>query len=303
MAKQAIALALGGGGSKGNAHIGVLRVLDREGIRIGALSGTSIGALIGAVYLAGNSPDEIEARLADTEQRALFRRGPEATNSLLGLAGVAELLTEALGEKLFSDLPVPFAVTAVDLKTGQALVLRHGRLIDAVLAAIAVPGIFPPKLWDGYELVDGGLSNPVPVSIVRRLAPSLPVAAVALSSTPRPEREIPATNILAPMPLLERVANFRIGQALNIFTRSIMISGALLTDLRLQVEKPEVIIRPMVDHIGLLDRVDVHEVARLGEEAAEAALPDLRRHLHWRRRLIRRSGLGKLLRRLSGDEP
>ena len=95
-----IALALGGGGSKGNAHIGVLRVLEKAGIRIGALAGTSIGGLIGAVYLAGNSPDGIEERL-------LFRRGPEANNSLLGLAGVAELLSEMIGERTFADLPIP----------------------------------------------------------------------------------------------------------------------------------------------------------------------------------------------------
>ncbi|MQC26673.1 MAG: hypothetical protein DWG76_04375 [Chloroflexi bacterium] len=102
-----IALALGGGGSKGNAHIGVLRVLEKAGIRIGALAGTSIGGLIGAVYLAGNSPDGIEERLADMEFRRLFRRGPEANNSLLGLAGVAELLSEMIGERTFADLPIP----------------------------------------------------------------------------------------------------------------------------------------------------------------------------------------------------
>lgn len=294
-----ISLALGGGGSKGNAHIGVLRILERAGIGIGAIAGTSIGALIGAVYLAGNSPDDIENRLADTEMRTLFRRGPEASNSLLGLAGVAELLAETLGEQRFEDLPIPFAVTAVDLITGQDVVLRHGRLLDAVLAAIALPGIFPSKPLSDYELVDGGISNPVPVALARSLAPSLPVVAVPLSRAPQPEVELNAPSVLEPIPLLDRIAHFRWGQALTVFTRSMAISGALLTEYRLQVEKPEVIIRPPVSAIGILDRVDVHEVARLGEQAAEEALPNIYRHLHWHRRLVRRVGLGHLLRRLS----
>jgi NTE family protein len=294
-----IALALGGGGSKGHAHTGVLRVLEREGIRIGALAGTSMGALIGAVYLAGNSPDEIEARMDQTENRQLFRRGPESGSALMGLKGVEELLEDTLGDQTFEDLPVPFAVTAVDLVTGMEVMLRSGRLVDAVLAAIAIPGVFPARQVADFHLVDGGVSNPVPVTLVRRLDPSLPVVAVALSKPPQLEHEIETPSALKAMPLLERFSALRWGRALSVFMRSMAISGALLTEYRLASEMPEVIIRPNVETIGILDEIDVPWVVKLGELAAEAALPEIRRHLHWRRRLIRRVGLGDIMRRLS----
>jgi NTE family protein len=279
--KKKISLALGGGGSKGNAHIGVLRAIDKENIEIIAIAGSSIGGLIAAVYLVGNTPDEIEERLANTEFRRLFRRGPNAKNSLLGLAGVAELLTETIGDTTFNQLPIPLALTAVDLITGQEIVLKDGRLMDAVFATIAVPGIFPPKEYKDYELVDGGLSNPVPVSIVRSLAPKYPVVAVVLSSPPNPEVELSKTNLVLPLPALERMSRFRLAQAFNIFTRAITISGRLLTELRLEIDKPDLIIRPSVDHIGLLDRVDVHEVVKLGEDAANRKLPILLRNETW----------------------
>lgn len=280
-----LALALGGGGAKGSAHIGVLRASERAGHEIGALAGTSIGGLIGAVYLAGNSLDDIEERLADAEYRRLFRRGPDAGNSLLGLAGVTELLSDALGERSFDDLAVPFAVTAVDLVTGQEVILRQGRLLDAILATIALPGIFPPRIWGEYELVDGGLSNPVPVSLARSLAPGLPVVAVVLSKPPKAHRELPDKNPLAPLPVLERIPKFRLAQAFNVFARGLAISGRLLTELRLDLEKPELIIRPDVDHIGLLEQVDVHAVVKLGEEAAEKQLPFLAARKSWANKL------------------
>ncbi len=294
-----IALALGGGGSKGHAHTGVLRVLEREQISIGAMAGTSMGALIGAVYLAGNSLESIESRLDETEYRQLFRRGPASGNSLMGLKGVEELLEDTLGEQTFEDLPVPFAVTAVDLITGVELMLRSGRLVDAVLAAIALPGIFPARKMGDYQLMDGGVSNPVPVTLARRLAPSLPVVAVSLSKPPQLEHEIETPSALKAKPLLDRFTNLRWGQALSTFMRSMTISGALLTEYRLASEKPEVIIRPDVETIGILDEIDVPWVVKLGEQAAERALPEIRRHLHWRRQFIRRIGLGDLMRRLS----
>lgn len=296
--KKLISLALGGGGSKGNAHIGVLRVLEELGFSLAAMAGSSIGGLIGAVYLVGNSPDAIENRLADTEFRRLFRRGPEARNSLLGLAGVAELLTETIGEATFADLPIPFGLTAVDLKSGREIVLKKGRLLDAVFATIAVPGIFPPREIGPYELVDGGISNPVPVAIARSLAPRVPVVAVALSSPPTAKTPLPETNLLGPLPGIERISRFRLTQAFNVFSRAITVSGRLLTELRLESEKPDLIIRPDVDHIGLLDRVDVHAVVKLGEAAARASLPALMDKVSWADRISAKlSGLRNLFRK------
>ncbi len=298
-----ISVALGGGGAKGNAHIGVLRVLEREGFRVCALAGTSIGGLVGAVYAAGYSTDEMEARISAVEQSELYSRQRGDGPGLLGFAGVTRLLTSLLGDREFSDLEVPFAVTAVDLNTGQEVVLRQGRVVDAVLATLALPGIFPPQKWEGSLLVDGGVSNPVPVALARELGEKAPVIAVALNVPPSPTEEMEGLAEIAPPLVVEYISRLRLARALDLFLRSMMISISLLTEYRLQIEKPDLIIRPPVDHIGLLDRVDVHEIVELGEQAARDALPDLYRALGWRGWLSQRIPWREWLAKIKSNEP
>jgi len=117
-----ISLALGGGGVRGIAHLGVLQALEENGIKIGVISGTSIGGLIGAVYLSGHSATDLIDRFDRIDQQKLFRyqRGQEP--ALLGLGGATEILKELIGDKTFADLPAPFAVTAVDVEE----VVNHG---------------------------------------------------------------------------------------------------------------------------------------------------------------------------------
>jgi len=285
-----IALALGGGGSRGNAHIGVLRRLEQEGYRVRAVAGTSAGGIVAAAYAAGYTPDQMESFFANVDQSKLFWRSSHEGPGLLGLSGAAKVLEEFLGERTFADLEIPCAMVAVDIKTGCEVVLNEGRVVDAVLATIAVPAIFPPQQMGEYLLVDGGVLNPVPVSAARLLAPSLPVVAVVLS----PLVEATGSLIHIPLPIkipgpiVERLTRMRLAQAFNIFLQSTEASGRMLTRLRLQVDDPEVVIRPDVGGIGLFDKVDVHKIVRIGELAADAALPDLKRAVSWTRRLERR---------------
>ncbi len=288
-----IVLALGGGGAKGNAHIGVLRVLESEGFRVRAIAGTSIGGMVAALYAAGYSSREIEARFASVNPSHLYGRRPQEGPALLGLAGVERFLDDVLGDRTFRDLRIPCALTAVDLNTTCEVILREGRVKDAVLATIALPGIFPPYRTRKYELVDGGVLNPVPVSVARSLAPSLPVVAVVLSAPigvpiAGPSLSLPGV----PSPLASGLRRLRLTQALDIFLRSVEIGSRLVTDLRLKVDAPDVVIRPDVSSIGLLDRVDVHAVAQRGEDAAREAMPELRRAVSWSSRL-RRALLGR----------
>jgi NTE family protein len=286
-----IALALGGGGVRGNAHIGVLRVLEREGFRIRAIAGTSAGGLVGAVYLSGFSPDEMETHMFNVDHRGLFRRVQHAPPSLLGLGGLAEDLAKLVGDRTFEDLSAPFAVVAVDLRNGQEVILRSGRVIDALMATVAVPGVFPPKELDEYILVDGAVSNPVPVAVARTLVPNLPVVAVALSSPIDPVAELDSINIFEPIPVLKQIARFRVAQAFNVFVRSVEISGNIMTRMRLEIDKPEVCIFPDVGEYGTLQEVDVREVVQRGEQAAEDALDDLHRAVSWRGNLARKFGI------------
>ncbi len=285
-----ISLALGAGGAKGNSHIGVLRQLEKHKFRVRAIAGTSFGGVVGAVYAAGYSIDELEEIFARADQHHLYGYRPQDNASLYGLAGIEQWLIDALGDRTFADLKIPFAVVAVDLNSAHEVILCEGRVRDAILATIALPTIFSPFRADGMELVDGGIFDPVPVSIARSLAPHLPVVAVVLASPIGEPTRLPPLHLPIPEPIIQQLTRLRITQALGVFMRSLDVSDRLLTDLRLKIDKPDVIIRPDVGDIGLLDVVDIHEVAKRGEVAFEAVLPELKGATtlssHLRRRLL-----------------
>ena len=290
-----LALALGGGGAKGNAHIGVLRVLEQEGFRVRAVAGTSFGGIVACFYAAGYSPDEIEKIFIAVDQTRLYGRVAEENTSFLGLSRVRHWLNETLGQRTFADVRIPCAVTSVDLRTSREVIIKEGLLKDAILCTIALPGIFPSFLIEELELVDGGLLNPVPVELARSLAPALPVAAVTLTMPlGTPPRSIPLPFLEGlPAPLARKISGLRVTQAMDVFMRSIDIGGRQIAELRFKLEKPDVVIRPAVGEIGVLQQVDVHQVAMLGETAARASLADLEKVTAWPARLRRWVGASR----------
>lgn len=290
-----ISLALGGGGIKGISHIGVLTCLEDAGFRIHAIAGTSVGALVGAVYAAGYPPGEIVEIVESIPQKRLYARLPGDGPSLLGYAGLAEALTAVLGDCKFSDLKIPFACTAVDINSSQEIYLNEGSVLEAALASIAIPGVFPAKLRGKAELVDGGVLDPVPVNLARQMAPGLPVIAVALTpakerwdNTPPQFNMPPVMPLPIPSPIMEGFARMRIGQAFRIFVHSMDITMRMLAELRLEADKPDFIIRPNVDRYGMLDFAIPAELVRLGEESVRQSLPELKRVLSWQNALLRR---------------
>ena len=274
---MSIGLALGGGGARGIAHIGVLKILEQEKIRIGAIAGTSIGGLIGAVYLSGWSVDEMVEKFSQVEQPKLYGHLKNEEPSLLGLAGGTKVLNDLLGDRTFADLKVPFAVTAVDIETGQVLVINKGRLIDAVLATIAVPGILPARRWGERLLVDGGVGNPVPVDVVRDLRPGMPVAAVVLTQPTQPSITVPVPEIPGAAPVLGYLSRLRFTQAINVFIKAVDVGGKLLAETRLELDKPDLILRPELGDIGLFDRVNISDLVALAEDAVLDTIDELRR--------------------------
>lgn len=275
-----IALVLGGGGAKGGAHIGVLRRLEEEGYHIAAIAGTSIGGLIGAIYAAGYSPDEIETIFSEVDQRKIYELGFHSHPSLLGLGKVSQWLDKILGEKTFSDTRIPCALTASDLNCNCEVTLSTGSLKNAILATIAVPGVFPPYVMGEHYLVDGGVLNPVPVSVARALAPKLPIVAVSLTMPllPNSSYHLPVSfPSLIPNKIARQITRLKLSQAMNIFIQSVDLGSRAITEFRLKYEPPDILIRPNVEEISLLDQIIVPDVARLGEEATEIALPELAR--------------------------
>ncbi len=283
-----ITLALGGGGTRGASHIGVLRVLEREGFHIRALAGTSVGSVVAALYASGKSPDRIEEIFSGIDQSKFYGWPLSDGPGFLGVRSIAEFFKTNLGATTFEDLKLPCAVVVVDLNSNREIIFQKGCVMDALLGSIAVPGLFPPKEIDSYLLVDGGALDPVPVRAARAFFPNLPVVAVTLMSP----LDLPATPIgivsfSVSKTLVKQFTRLNITQAFRIFAASVDIGSRQMAELRLALDAPAVIVRPDVNGINLLDKVDVAEIARRGERAAEAILPELRRAVSWRGRLAR----------------
>ena len=198
---------------RGLAHIGILKVLEREGVRVEAVAGTSIGGIVGAAYAAGYGPDQL-ARVADAASiRQMLRARPEGP-ALMGINRIEEWLHGILGQRTFADLRMPFVVTAADLNTGQEVVIKEGIVAHAVLATMALPGLFPPQLMGDYRLIDGGALDPVPVRPVRALS-GAPVVAAVLSPARESWREARGPGLAGMLPAAQVLFRLRPGQAIQ----------------------------------------------------------------------------------------
>jgi len=289
--KPRIGLALGSGSARGWAHVGVIRALEAAGVRPDLVCGTSIGALVGAAYAAGEL-DRFEHWLLG-----------------LGIADVIAFLDVHLsggvikGERLmeffrhnFLDRPVeqldlPFGVVATALHNGAEVWLREGSTIDAVRASLALPALFTPVVHEGRLLVDGGLVNPVPVSLARAMGADI-VIAVDLSADilgrhlePSQEPKEPVgevgewirklqENLSAIMPV--RPDNGpRLPSMLDVVASSINIMQVRISRSRMAGEPPDLIVTPRLAHLGLLEFHRTRDAIEEGRRAVEAVRPSL----------------------------
>ena len=301
-----IGLALGSGGARGSAHTGVLNVLDREGIPITVVSGSSIGALVGAAHAVGLPVKQVEREWLVTDAHRLFRSFLP-TFPRAGLSSGTELtkiLADVLGEVQIEDLPIPYAAVACDIDTGETVVLREGSLVEAVRASTAIPGIFHPVRRGDRLLIDGGLVDPVPVRTCRELGADF---VIAVDITPRP---VPTTqrgrnvwdrigdqlrdglthqtwipNSLTE--LLESLFRERPERPLpglySILNQSISILVQEILRQKMASHPPDLLIRPDLS-LSIMSYLQAKEGIEAGERAAEEALPELRRLLEQRRR-------------------
>ena len=172
-----IGLALGSGSARGWAHIGVIRALTEAGIQIDCIAGTSIGALVGAVYASGKI-DALEDVVVqfDWKQIAYFFDVVLPKSGLIDGKKVSGFIRSHVKEINIEELSVPFCAVSTDMNTGKQVAIRKGDIIEAVRASISVPGIFTPVKKNGAILVDGGLVNPVPVSVAREMGADFVIA-------------------------------------------------------------------------------------------------------------------------------
>jgi len=166
-----VGLALGGGGAKGLTHIGVIKVLEKNKIPLDYISGTSIGSLIGGLYAATKDIKLIEQIVLDNNWREIGNLFFDPTFKLGFVQGekIKKFIEKYIGDIDFKDLKIPFAVTGTDLKTGNLVVINSGKVAEAIRISISIPILFKPVEKNGQILVDGGLSSPVPVEVVKKM--------------------------------------------------------------------------------------------------------------------------------------
>jgi NTE family protein len=290
-----IGLALGSGGARGWAHVGVLQALSAAGVRPDVVAGTSIGALIAGVHLAGHLSTLDAWARSLTRPRLLAYLDPRMSGGgLIGGQRMLAFMDRYFGALKVEDLPVPFVAVATDLRTGHEVWLQEGRLAEILRAAISLPGLFTPVRRERHWLVDGALVNPVPVSVCRAFGAEL-VIAVNLNADQlgrlRIMRGSPRVADLEP-DLVEqsRVLRRRGGAVWPQMTRrerttpslfSVMVAALNITQdritrARLAGDPPDVTIRPDLGHIGLLEFDRAAEAIEAGARAAEDAIAELR---------------------------
>lgn len=283
---KGIALALGGGGVKGYAHLGFLSVMEEENIPIQAIAGTSIGAWVGGLYAAGKTSQEIYEWFVHLPPDLIRKRREQDLPAHWGLGGFEEALSSFLGPRSrIEALPLPFGAATVDLRRGKVAYLTEGPLVQAILASGALPGVFPPVQWGDATLIDGGVLDNVPVRLARWLAPEVPVVAVVLTTPPEELSRRPLPNIGERIPMLGGFfKKWRYAQALAFFLRAADMSASSLTYIRLKLDRPEVVVRvPLAEFTALARDVDPRIIWERGREAALRALPAIRRVLRrWR---------------------
>ncbi len=303
--KPVIGLALGSGSARGWAHIGVIRTLQDAGIRPDLVCGASIGAVVGAAYALGEL-DRFEDWATSLTGRTVFSfMDFKLSGGMLKGEKVIEFFRRNFSDRDIEKLDMPFAAVATALHSGSEVWLRSGSTADAVRASMALPGLFTPAQRDGRLLVDGGLVNPVPVSLARAMGADV-VIAVDLNAdilsrhlrvpvrdaAPEPvaqalEDEAAHTGDAAPwmrrlqdsfvslLPSSEPDQE-RLPSLLEVVMGSVNIMQVRITRSRMAGEPPEVVIAPRLAHLGLLDFYRAGEAITEGRKAAEGALPFLR---------------------------
>ena len=260
-------LALGGGGARGWAHVGVARALAARGLVPRRIVGTSMGAMIGAALAAGRSPEAIEAEASRAQMHRLMRR--RGRLALFDPRPVLDHVARELGDPRIEDLPTPLGITAYDLVAGRPRLITEGSLVDALEISIAVPLFFPPRRDSGGVWCDAGPWEGVPVSQAREWDPSLPIIGVLA--------DIPKPGFLASRPgaAFLRAASSRLGTGSADDRLTARRYLALLTNRWADPvvrEAPDLLIAPRLGMMNALQFGRIRPAVVIGERDAALAL-------------------------------
>ncbi len=265
--RKKIGLALGGGYARGLAHVGVLEVFEREGIPIDLIAGTSIGALIGALYSRQKDASKIreQAMALDWVGITSLVDLTLPKSGLIGGKRITNLLRRLIGNVNFKDLNIPLSCIATDIINGEEVVINEGSVLEAVRASFSIPIIFSVVKHRGRYLVDGGLVDPVPVSVVRKMGADF-IIAVDVTPDIKDRANYITKNQEAKEPGI-----------FQVITQSIYISTYLTS--RTVSDGADIAIHPHLAHIGPSEFHRALECILEGELSAVDNIAHIKRHL------------------------
>jgi NTE family protein len=273
-----IGVVLGGGGSRGIAHIGVLQVLEREQVPIDLVVGTSMGGIVGALFALGVTPQELADQLHEVRDTSIIH--VKRWSSTARQRMLRELLADPLAGKTFADLKIPAVLTAVDMVTGREVALKEGPLLPAVLATAALPAVFPPVAIDGMLLADGGVIDSLAVPMAYENGAE---RVIAVDVEPDLDEANPWVDPLSavmgfdlPFGIFNATEADDVPSVLAAAWRAMRVQITHIHRERLAAHPPDVLLRPDVHHYGSLDFTDLQGPLEAGISEAEAKLPDIR---------------------------
>jgi NTE family protein len=297
--KPLIGVALGSGSARGWSHIGVLRTLIDAGIEPDIVCGSSIGALVGAAYVDGDLDRLEEWTRSLTMQTVIGFLDFSLGSGLIKGEKLIEFFRSHFVDRDITELPLPFGAVATDLQSGREIWLREGPVSDAVRASIALPGLFTPYRYQEKWLVDGGLVNPVPVSLCRAMGADWVIAVDTNSDLigrhlkrkpaakqKKPRTEEPETLAEVVMAQIQTgISQLGLNAAnnkdkppamLDVLASSINIMQVLITRSRLAGEPADVLITPQLGRLGLMDFYRAGVAIDAGRKATEDVLPQIK---------------------------
>ncbi len=271
LAKRKVGLALGSGAARGLAHIGVLEVLEKEGIPINMITGVSMGALIGVLYAQGRGVNEIKNLALDlgSKRFALLADLALPKTGLIRGRKIEDVLRSVIGDVEFGDLKIPFACVATDISSGEEVVIKQGLVWEGIRASGSTPVILTVAKWGGRYLVDGALVNAVPVSVVRQMGADFIIAVNVIPDVREKVHRVSEERLEAKEPNI-----------FNVIMQTVYIIG--YQAVKSSLIGADVVIEPEVMEIGWGDFHRAEECILQGQLAAEESVPEIKRQLETR---------------------
>ncbi len=295
------AIALGGGGAKGYAHLGVLKALKELDIHFDIVTGTSIGSFVGAVYAGGGIEklEEISLKINITDLPRILTPA-FSKHGLLSGNYINQLLQKVITQEKIEELPIKYAAVSVDINKGETVSFTKGNLGMAIRSSIAIPGLFTPVIDGDRFLVDGGVMEPVPVNSARKLGADFVVAVDLISKFKTFSEEAGTKGILDDLPFkteIDHLSDYikKLGETLYLFEkdkklfydktvvdivqRISVISQSRMIENQIQLGNPDIVITPDVTEIGVLDFHKSKEGIEAGYKATKEKLPEIKKLL------------------------